>query len=62
VTRGEIWLVNLDAPMTKKSRAASFRIVVTHGGKTGLIFLDRIRAVDKVSDGEERGNGVTGGT
>jgi mRNA interferase MazF len=78
VTRGEIWLVNLDptigsevrktrpcvvvspaemhdhlrtvivAPMTTKSRAAPFRIDVTHGGKKGLILLDQLRAVDKV--------------
>jgi len=77
VTRGEIWLVNLDptigseirktrpcvvvspaemhdhlrtvivAPMTTKSRAAPFRIGVTHGGKKGLILLDQVRAVDR---------------
>lgn len=77
VTRGEIWLVNLDptigseirktrpcvvvspaemhghlrtvivAPMTTKSRAAPFRIGVTHGGQKGLILLDQMRAVDK---------------
>jgi mRNA interferase MazF len=77
VTRGEIWLVNLDptigsgigktrpcmvvspvemhdhlrtvivAPMTTKSRAAPFRIGVTHGGQRGLILLDQMRAVDK---------------
>jgi mRNA interferase MazF len=35
------------APMTTKSRAAPFRIAVTHGGKKGLILLDRMRAVDK---------------
>jgi mRNA interferase MazF len=33
--------------MTTKSRAAPFRIAVTHGGKKGLILLDRMRAVDK---------------
>ena len=77
MTRGEIWLVNLDptigseirkarpcmvvspaemhdhlrtvivAPMTTKSRAAPFRISVTHGGRKGLILLDQMRAVDK---------------
>ena len=77
MTRGEIWLVNLDpsigskirktrpcvvvspaemqdhlrtvivAPMTTKSRAAPFRIGVTHGGQKGLILLDQMRAVDK---------------
>jgi mRNA interferase MazF len=36
------------APMTTKSRAAPFRIPVTHGGKHGLILLDQVRAVDKV--------------
>ena len=36
------------APMTTKSRAAPFRILVTHGGKRGLILLDQVRAVDKV--------------
>jgi len=35
------------APMTTGSRAAPFRIAVRHGGKSGLILLDQIRAVDK---------------
>jgi mRNA interferase MazF len=35
------------APMTTKSRAAPFRIGVTHGGQKGLILLDQMRAVDK---------------
>jgi len=35
------------AAMTTKSRAAPFRIGVTHGGRKGLILLDQIRAVDK---------------
>ena len=35
------------APMTTKSRAAPFRISVTHGGQKGLILLDQMRAVDK---------------
>ena len=35
------------APMTTKSRAAPFRIPITHGGKKGLILLDQLRAVDK---------------
>jgi mRNA interferase MazF len=35
------------APMTTKSRAAPFRVSVTHGGKKGLILLDQMRAVDK---------------
>jgi mRNA interferase MazF len=35
------------APMTTGSRAAPFRIPVSHGGKKGLILLDQIRAVDK---------------
>jgi mRNA interferase MazF len=35
------------APMTTKSRAAPFRIGVTHGGQRGLILLDQMRAVDK---------------
>jgi len=35
------------APMTTRSRAAPFRIGVAHGGKKGLILLDRMRAVDK---------------
>jgi mRNA interferase MazF len=33
------------APMTTKSRPAPFRILVTHGGKRGLILLDQVRAV-----------------
>jgi mRNA interferase MazF len=33
--------------MTTKSRAAPFRIGVTHGGRKGLILLDQMRAVDK---------------
>jgi len=36
------------APMTTGSRTAPFRIVVTHGGKKGLILLDQMRAVDKI--------------
>ena len=36
------------APMTTKSRAAPFRIGVTHGGQKGLILLDQMRAVDQV--------------
>ena len=77
VTRGEIWLVNLDptagseirksrpclvispaemhdylrtvivAPMSTKSRAAPYRVSVTHAGRKGLILLDQIRAVDR---------------
>jgi mRNA interferase MazF len=35
------------APMTTGSRAAPFRVAVTHGGKDGLILLDQIRAIDK---------------
>ena len=35
------------APMTTGSRPAPFRIVVRHRGKTGLILLDQMRAVDK---------------
>ncbi len=35
------------APMTTKSRAAPYRISVTHGGQRGLILLDQVRAVDK---------------
>ena len=35
------------APMTTKSRAAPFRVPVTHAGKRGLIQLDQMRAVDK---------------
>lgn len=35
------------APMTTGSHPAPFRIAVRHGGKTGLILLDQIRAVDK---------------
>ena len=35
------------APMTTGSRNAPFRIAVTHGGKSGLILLDQIRAIDK---------------
>lgn len=35
------------APMTTKSRAAPFRIGLSHGGQRGLILLDQMRAVDK---------------
>ena len=35
------------APMTTKSRAAPYRIPVTHAGQRGLILLDQVRAVDK---------------
>lgn len=37
----------LVAPMTTAGRAAPFRIGVTHSGRTGLILLDQVRAVDK---------------
>jgi mRNA interferase MazF len=36
------------APMTTKSRAAPFRVGVSHSGKKGLILLDQVRAVDKI--------------
>ncbi len=35
------------APMTTGSGNAPFRIPVTHNGKSGLILLDQIRAIDK---------------
>ena len=35
------------APVTTKNRSAPFRISVTHGGQSGLILLDKIRALDK---------------
>lgn len=35
------------APMTTGSRPAPFRVSVVHDGKTGLILLDQMRAVDK---------------
>ncbi len=35
------------APMTTKSRAAPFRVALTHGGKSGLLLLDQVRTVDK---------------
>lgn len=35
------------APMSSASRAAPFRIPVSHGGKQGWILLDQIRTVDK---------------
>jgi mRNA interferase MazF len=36
------------APMTTKSRAAPFRVAVSHAGKKGLVLLDQVRAVDKI--------------
>jgi mRNA interferase MazF len=36
------------APMTTGSRSAGFRIAVTFQGKSGLILLDQIRALDKL--------------
>jgi mRNA interferase MazF len=35
------------APMTTKGFSAPFRIPIRHAGKSGLILLDQIRAVDK---------------
>ena len=35
------------APMTTGNRPAPFRIAVRHAGKSGLILLDQMRAVDK---------------
>ena len=37
----------LVAPMTSRGGVASFRPATTFKGKTGLIVLDQIRAVDK---------------
>lgn len=37
----------LVAPMTTGSRPAPFRIAVNFGGKSGLILLDQLRALDK---------------
>ncbi len=37
----------LVAPMTTASRPAPFRIPVDFAGKTGLILLDQIRALDR---------------
>jgi mRNA interferase MazF len=36
------------APMTTKSRAAPFRVPVSHRGQKGLILLDQVRTVDKI--------------
>ena len=36
------------APMTTGARPAAFRVPVTFKGKTGLILLDQIRALDKI--------------
>lgn len=36
------------APMTSKGFSAPFRIPMTHGGKKGLILLDKVQTVDKV--------------
>ena len=44
------------APMTTKSRAAPFRVPLSHGGKKGLILLDQIRAVDKVRLAKKMGS------
>jgi mRNA interferase MazF len=35
------------APMTTASRAAPFRVPITHDGKRGLVLIDQIRTVDK---------------
>ena len=43
------------APMTSKGRPAPFRVAVTHGGVTGLILLDQMRAVDKTRLTEKMG-------
>src|SRR6266851_5037297 len=45
---GHAQMARCIAPMTTKSRAAPFRIGVTHGGRKGLILLDQMRAMDKV--------------
>ena len=37
----------LIAPMTTGSRPAPFRVEITLQGKTGLVLLDQVRAVDK---------------
>jgi mRNA interferase MazF len=35
------------APLTSKGFAAPFRIPTRHGGRSGAILLDQIRAIDK---------------
>lgn len=37
------------APMTTGSGDAPFRAPVTHAGKSGLVLLDQIRAIDKTA-------------
>ena len=44
------------APMTTWGRSAPFRISLSHGGKTGLILLDQIRAVEKVRLAKKMGS------
>jgi mRNA interferase MazF len=44
------------APMTTKSRAAPFRVPLSHGGKKGLILLDQIRSIDKVRLAKKMGS------
>ena len=41
------------APMTTGSRPASFRIPLTFQGKHGLIVLDQIRTLDRVSSADQ---------
>ena len=36
------------APMTTGSTAAPFRVAVRFSGKSGLILLDQVRALDKI--------------
>ena len=36
------------APMTTGARPAAFRVPATFKGKTGLILLDQLRALDKI--------------
>jgi mRNA interferase MazF len=45
----------LIAPMTSKGFGAPFRIALTHGGTSGLILIDQMRAVDKTRLVRKRG-------
>ncbi|MET0267199.1 MAG: type II toxin-antitoxin system PemK/MazF family toxin [Duganella sp.] len=49
------------APMATGSKAAPFRIPISHDGKKGLILLDQLRTVDKTRLVTKFGN-VTAGT
>lgn len=42
------WRTTLVAPLTTGARPTRFRVPITFEGKTGLVLLDQVRALDRM--------------